>query len=172
MPSLLLSALLAALPAPAAQDAPAAHAAPDGAACAAYDDNLPAWLAPWSDPIAFSEIVPGQAVTLALAPLVVGNMLGPPRNGWRGASTGKVLWFDITEPGTYAIVLDVPAWIELVWHRGDRNDSHGVESASHAHGPPCSTIRKIVNFELIPGNYTMQLSGTNAASARLLIVKR
>ncbi|HEV7660568.1 MAG TPA: hypothetical protein VGO55_12065 [Allosphingosinicella sp.] len=173
MPPLVLSALLAALPAPASQDVPAAHAVPDGAACAAYDENLPAWLQPWTNVFeSGSEIVPGRAVTIFLRSLGVGETMGPPRKGWRGATTGRTLSFDIDTAGTYAIVLDIPAWIELAWRRGDRNDSHGVESVSHAHGPPCSTIRKIVNFQLIPGNYTVQLSGTNAASARLLIVKR
>ena len=122
---------------------PAASPAP---ACAAIDQSLPANLSAWRTPAAAGATVqPGQAVTLA-------------------PSTPLALV--ITEAGTYGIALDQGAWVDVA-QSGAMLNSNG-----HGHGPACSSIRKIVDFQLQPGRYTITLSRTQATSVRLLVIRR
>ena len=47
-----------------------------------------------------------------------------------------------------------------------------LKSAGHMEGAVCSGIRKIVDFVLEPGTYTLQLSGAKAAQMRVLIATK
>jgi hypothetical protein len=123
---------------------PAAPRAP--ATCTARDAALPANLAAWRTPApAGQTIQPGQAVTLApSSPLIL----------------------VIVEVGTYGIAIDQGAWIDVA------RDGATLTSNGHGHGPACSSIRKIVDFQLRPGRYTITLSRTQAPSVRLLVIRR
>lgn len=121
-------------------------ATPPAPACATRDQNLPVAMRPWLTPTAAGTTVqPGQAVTLAPA---------------------TSLALVITEAGTYGIAIDQSAWIEVA------RDGATLNSNGNGHGPPCSTIRRIVDFQLQPGRYTITLSRTQAPSVRLLVVRR
>ena len=150
------------LPAVAAQQAPPAPA------CQAIDTALPAGLASWRAPApAAGPLRPGTAVQLTLQPIAALQAAVPPhqsRDG--GATTGALLDLEIATAGSYEVALDHAAWIDLV------RDGQTVRSAGNGHGPPCSSIHKTVDFALSPGRYVIQLSGTTAASARLLVVAR
>jgi hypothetical protein len=121
-------------------------AAPSAPACAAIDQNLPASLSPWRSPSAAgTTLAPGQAITFApSAPLAL----------------------VITEAGTYGVVIDQTAWINVA------RDGASLHSNGNGHGPPCSSIRKTVDFQLQPGRYTITLSRTQAPTVRLLVVRR
>jgi hypothetical protein len=118
-------------------------ASPAPVSCATQDSPL---LAAWRTPApAGQTIQPGQAVTLApSAPLIL----------------------VIAEAGTYGVAVDRGAWIEVA------RDGATLTSNGHGHGPACSTIRKIVDFQLLPGRYTITLSRTQAPTVRLLVVRR
>lgn len=121
-------------------------ATPPAAACAAIDQNLPANLSPWRTPVAAgTTVAPGQAITFApSAPLVL----------------------VITEAGTYGIAVDQSAWIDVA------RDGGSLHPNGNAHGPACSSVRRIVDFQLQPGRYTITLSRTQAANVRLLVIRR
>jgi hypothetical protein len=131
-----------------ALSAPALGAQPPApAACGAINEGLEANLAPWRSPVpAPAVVVPGEAVRVRPA---------------QGAVT-----LGIAEAGTYGIALDIPAWIDV------SRDGRALASVRHGHGPACSTICKIVDFELSPGRYTVTLSRTEAPNARILVVRR
>ena len=119
---------------------------PAPAACPAQDASLPAALAPWRTPAtAGATLQPGQAVT---------------------ASPGAPLMLEIAEAGTYGVAIDQGAWIDVA------QNGTALSSAAHGHGPACSTIRKIVDFRLAPGRYTLTLSRTHAPTIRLLVIRR
>jgi hypothetical protein len=145
-----------------------AQEAPPAAACQAMDASLPVALAAWRNPSpASGPLRPGMAVQVPLRPvaeLQVAVAPHTPRDG--GATTGARLDLDIATPGTFQIALDHAVWIDLV------RDGQTVRSAANGRGPACSSIHKIVDFALTPGRYVIQLSGTNAASARLLVIPR
>ena len=141
--------------------------APAAPACQAMDAALPASLAAWRSPSpAGTSVVPGQAVTVPLRPMGEVQLAPPGRPARDGNSTAAAVQLAITSSGTYGVALDQAAWIDLV------ASGQSLRTAAHGHGPDCSTIRKIVDFQLAPGTYTIQLSGTSAASVRLLVVPR
>ena len=116
------------------------------AACATTDQNLPATLRPWTAPTAAGTTVqPGQAVTFAPS--------GP-------------LILVITEAGSYGVAIDQPAWVDVA------RDGGTLHSNGNSHGPACSSVRKIVDFQLQPGRYTINLSRTQAPTVRLLVIRR
>ena len=121
-------------------------AAPSAPACAATDQNLPANLNPWRTPApGGTTVAPGQAVTVA---------------------SSQPLALVITEAGTYGVAIDQVGWIDVA------RDGASLHSNGNGHGPACSTIRKTVDFQLQPGRYTLTLSRTQAATVRLLVVRR
>ncbi|MES2096981.1 MAG: hypothetical protein V4459_09500 [Pseudomonadota bacterium] len=80
---------------------------------------------------------------------------------------GGIYPVTIAKAGTYRIVLSAGAWIDLI----DRTGA-SLKSVAHTEGPACSGIRKIVDFDLVPGAYTLQLSGAKAAPVRVLIAPK
>lgn len=121
-------------------------ATPPAAACAATDQNLPANLSPWRTAVAAgATVAPGQAVTLA---------------------PGTPLALVITEAGAYGVAIDQRAWIDVA------RDGASLNSNGQSYGPACSSIRRIVDFQLRPGRYTITLSRTQAPTVRLLVIRR
>lgn len=80
--------------------------------------------------------------------------------------TAGPLTIEVAEAGAYGIALDVPAWIEVA------RDGAVLTSTGHGHGLACSSIRKIVDFALAPGRYTLTLRRTDLAAARILVFRR
>jgi len=146
----------------------AAQTPPPVETCGAVDAALPANLAPWRNPApAAGAIHPGMAVQIPLRPIAELQAAVPPhqaRDG--GATTGARLDLEIAAPGSYEILVDHSAWIDLV------QGATALRSTARAPAMPCTTVRKIVDFSLSPGRYVIQLSGTTAASARILVVPR
>ncbi len=68
--------------------------------------------------------------------------------------------------GRLVVALDAGAWIDLV------RDGAVVKSVAHGHGPACSGIRKMVEYDVAPGRYLLQISGAPAQSIRALAVMR
>lgn len=130
-------------------------------ACKATDASLPAALAGWSTP--GDALVADKAVSLAT---VDGKTLkGLPK----GAKPGRaaMIEFRIAKAGTYGVALDQPGWIDVL---PGAAGGAALTSVAHGHGPDCSTIRKIVRFELAPGTYRAFASGLQQAKARLMLV--
>ena len=76
---------------------------------------------------------------------------------------GGLLSFKVTRAGTYRVALGTAAWIDLL--AGTRP----VASVAHDHGPTCSGIRKMVDFELAPGAYVLQVSGSGVGTTGVLV---
>lgn len=70
------------------------------------------------------------------------------------------------KPGRLVVALDQGAWIDLV--QGGRI----VKSAAHRHGPACSGIGKIVEFDVTPGRYLLQIVNAPQASIHAMAVLR
>lgn len=167
---LLLIASAACLSAPlsAAQSPPQPR-------CAAEDVGLPPALSAWTaktplvaakDPPSakLARLTIGKAVAATLAPMDKVAFIATP--GKPGAGQGGLFSFKIERAGEYRVALGAGAWIDVV------RDGKAIASASHDHGPPCSTIRKIVNFDLQPGEYGLQISGSPAQIVGVLILAR
>ena len=151
---LLFAALLLA-PVPAVQAAPQQQ-------CAAMDANLPAPLAPWATPGPGNPMDLGKPIVMASRPK--SEIDGLPANAKDGEATG--LPITIGKPGIYGVAIDQGAWIDVVPDGGAP-----LVSVSHGHGPECSTIRKIVRFDLKPGDYTIYVSGLTSMNVKIFLVQ-
>ncbi|MBX9795445.1 MAG: hypothetical protein K2Y03_01015 [Sphingomonas sp.] len=77
---------------------------------------------------------------------------------------GGLLMLVVPAPGRYRVMLGGPAWIDLV------AAGKPLASVGHDHGPACSGIRKMVDFQLAAGRYTLQLSGAQTATIAVMVV--
>jgi hypothetical protein len=144
------------------QAAPAA--APVCTATVAPPAGLEAWsVAPG---MTADVIAPGKNIALTLEPVdKVTFPLAPERKPAAG-TFGGVYHVTVATAGTYRVALQNGAWIDLV------RDGKSLSSVAHMEGPPCSGIRKIVDFALQPGTYTLQLSSAKAAQMHILIATK
>lgn len=130
-------------------------------ACKATDASLPAALAGWNMP--GDELVRDKAVSLDT---VDGATLkGLPAQAKPGRAA--MIEFRIAKAGRYGIALDQPGWIDVL---PGAAGGAALASVAHGHGPDCSTIRKIVRFQLAPGTYRVFVSGLRQAKAKLMLV--
>jgi hypothetical protein len=131
-------------------------------------------LAPWTAPSQLQaagneasrpRLPVGQATRLALLHTPdVRYPLRPEKPGG-SVSYGGLVQIDVPEAGTYRLALDSAAWIDLV--RGEQ----AVKSTAHGHGPHCTGIRKMVDFSLTPGSYTLQIAANGQPQMTVLVAR-
>ncbi|MDZ4762402.1 MAG: homogentisate 1,2-dioxygenase [Alphaproteobacteria bacterium] len=112
------------------------------------------------------ELEIGEAVNASL--LAAHGVVYLAKPGREGApeSKGGLFALSVTEPGIYGVALGAAAWIDVL------RDGEPVQSTAHGHGPECSTIRKIVEFSLRPGDYVVQISGSPDANLPIMVIHR
>jgi hypothetical protein len=106
---------------------------------------------------------------IAMVGLVDAARVGFPMPLGRPAAAGDkagLVALHVTAAGTYRIALQHKAWIDVV------QGGKGLDSVAHAHGEPCSGIAKVVDFALVPGDYTLQLSATPETTIGLKVTKQ
>lgn len=129
--------------------------------CAAPDAALPANLMGWTtqaDGFGLNQAVTLQAGDVAKLP-------GVPAGAKPGGAV--MIGFRIETAGRYGIALDQRGWIDVV---PGISGGEALKSTTHGHGPDCSSIRKIVRFDLTPGVYRLYLTGLANASAKVMLV--
>jgi hypothetical protein len=72
----------------------------------------------------------------------------------------------VEKTGRLVVALDAGAWIDLV------RDGVVVKSGTHGHGPACSGIRKMVEFDVTQGRYLLQIVNAPTASIHAMAVLR
>lgn len=88
-----------------------------------------------------------------------------PTNEGGTVSYGGLFQIDIKESGIYRVALGNASWIDLV------KDEKPAKSVAHAQGPENSGIRKMVDYTLEAGTYTLQLSAGADSTSAVLITK-
>lgn len=154
MTPVLLAILLQAAPAPA----------PACTATAPPSAGLEAWST--ISAITKGPIAIGQGTGLQLQPVDKITLLPTPGKPPQLGSFGGVYQFNVATAGTYRVALSMAAWIDIL------RDGKSLESVAHTQGPACSGIRKIVDFTLAPGRYTLQLTNAKDATMRVLIAPK
>jgi hypothetical protein len=79
---------------------------------------------------------------------------------------GGMIPIDVKRAGRLVVALDAGAWIDLV------RDGAIVKSMTHGHGPACSGIRKMVEFDVTQGRYQLQIVNAPTASIHAMAVLR
>ncbi|MET0271252.1 MAG: homogentisate 1,2-dioxygenase [Sphingomonas sp.] len=134
--------------------------------------SLPAGMEGWSRR---TPVAAGASATTA-TPLPIGEgatatLLPMPgvayavRPGKAGEPTGHGGLFAFTVPtaGRYRVALGSGGWIDVV------SGGMPVASAAHAHGPACTDVRKMVDFDLRPGRHLLQIAGGGSATLPLMV---
>lgn len=135
--------------------------------------------APWSTPtdivagrdpkrLAAATIRLGQAARIALLPTPEVHYAVQPEKPGGSVSHGGLVGFAVAEGGNYRIALGSPAWIDVIG-RDNTGKDRAATSTAHGHGPACTGIRKIVDFTLAKGSYTLQLSANAEPQTTVLI---
>ena len=153
--------------------APQAAAMPmQTATCAGASEPLPAGMEGWdqarpakasANSGAATLLQLGTSVTAALLPTSkVGFAIDPKKPG-SPDSSGGMFAFVVPTGGRYRVALGSGAWIDVL--RG----TTPVASVAHAHGPACSTVRKMVDFDLKPGRYLLQIAGSDTTTLPVMV---
>lgn len=145
------------------QAAPAATA-PGCTAAVAPPAGLEAWTS--APGMTADVIAPGKNIMLTLQPADSVTFPMPLERKPIPGTFGGVYHVTVAAAGTYRVVLQNGAWIDLV------RDGKSLTSVGHMEGAPCSGIRKIVDFDLQPGTYIVQLSNAKTAQMRILIATK
>lgn len=106
----------------------------------------------------------GRPATLALTPAARQTFTPPLGRKPDASSFGGTFPLTIGRPGTYRIALSTATWIDVI------GDGHARTSIAHTPGPPCSGIKKIVDFALEAGTYQVQLSATKEMATKVMVI--
>lgn len=106
----------------------------------------------------------GTARKLALAFGAQVTYAAAPERLDAGAGKAGLVSFMVAKAGVYRVALSAGAWIEVI------RDGKLAKSVAHGHGPECGSIRKIVDFQLAPGRYVLQLTASDQPEVTALIV--
>jgi len=159
---------------PAVAQTPSTPAAP---ACAAVDAALPAGFTDWNGkaPLATAPsaehlshaalaLGKGYEVSLLNTPKVA-MPVQPEKPGGSVAHAG-LFSFTVETEGAYVVALATPAWIDVL------ENGKALEPTTFGHGPECTSIRKMVVFQLKPGAHALQVSGNADAKLKLMVAKK
>ncbi|MDP1028500.1 homogentisate 1,2-dioxygenase [Sphingomonas sp. KR1UV-12] len=129
----------------------------------------PAEVPGWAQPVPVASggaLTPGRSTSLALVPAARQGFTPPPGHKADAGSFGGTAEVTVEAAGRYRIMLDGAAWIDLV------ADKLALTSVAHGHGAPCSGVRKMVDFDLKPGHYTLQVSGAKAPRIQVMLASQ
>ena len=79
---------------------------------------------------------------------------------------GGMIPIETKRRGRLIVALDAGAWIDLV------QGGAVVKSVAHGHGPACSGIRKMVEYDVTQGRYLLQIVNAPTASIHAMAVLR
>lgn len=171
---LLAAAMMAMI---AASAAPAGIPMPGMAAavpCPGIPTTLPAELAGWTrmTPVragasagAATALMLGTGARASLLPTRAIAYALPPHKPGEAASNGGLFAFTAPAAGRYRVAIGAAAWIDVVRNGG------ALAASAHAHGPACSGIRKMVDFDLQPGRYLLQITDKAAPTLALIVIR-
>ncbi|MGC4252963.1 MAG: hypothetical protein QM605_16250 [Sphingobium sp.] len=110
-----------------------------------------------------AELTAGHAAAVALSPTPkVAYALRPEKPGG-SVSFGGMARFVVPSAGLWRVALSSGAWVDVV------KDGKAHTSVAHGHGPECSGVRKMVDYDLQPGTYTLQIAANGEDRMTVLV---
>lgn len=111
------------------------------------------------------EIKIAQAYALTLVPAAQAEYAVAPKMVAPG-SFGGLLMLTVDKAGDYSVAISDKIWVDVI------RDGQALRPAAHQDSAPCGAIHKTVDFQLVPGHYTIQLSNAPAASATVEVIAK
>jgi hypothetical protein len=142
-------------------------------ACPASAEPVPPALAGWTagppmaaaaEPVSAPVAPIGEPVEVALRSAADFKPAVSATRAAAADSHGGLVAIDVGRAGRYRVVLSNASWVEIV------SKGSAIASTGHGHGPRCSGMRKIVDFDLPAGRHLIQLTGSPDATVRLMVV--
>ncbi|MDC7675706.1 hypothetical protein [Asticcacaulis machinosus] len=109
----------------------------------------------------FLETGKAYKTTLVATPQV--TFAAEPGRKSETASFSGLMMVHIADSGTYGVAASSGVWIDLI------KDKTPLKSIRHGHGPDCSGIRKIVSYDLQPGDYVLQIASSKTPDVTVQI---
>lgn len=113
-----------------------------------------------------SALAIGRQATLPLKPAKAVHFELALSRAAKPGTYGGFFPLTVAKAGHYRFALSDGAWMDVV-SKGDR-----LKTAAHSHGPACSGIAKIVEYDLRPGRYWLQVSDAKAATIGAMVAAR
>lgn len=141
------------------------------AACPATPAALPPELAGWSahQPVAAAAtpatLTIGKGARATLLPAGVVRLAVPITKPQAADARAGLFAFTVPTAGRYRVALSAGAWIDVV------QDGKALASVAHGHGPACSPVKKMVDFDLVPGRYLLQIVGSSSPTLDLMVAR-
>jgi hypothetical protein len=137
------------------------------------DGNLPPAFSAWGQPASAvaagataadaTRIEPEVAAEIRLLSAIT-PALAPGRSRPVDNAHAGLLVVKIPGAGKWRVGLSGPAWIDVIG-----TDGKPVASAGHGHMAPCTTLKKVVEFDLPAGDHLIQISGNPGPTLKLLV---
>ena len=146
----------------------------DDASCKSGPHPLPAGYEGWSNPsslnaatqadgLSASILTLGHAAKIHLAHTPEVHFAQWPAEPGGSVSYSGMVAFEVPKDGTYRVMLPNKTWIDVLGGTAPASSTH------HQHGPDCSGIRKMVDFSLKTGTYTLQLAGSGQQDIPVMV---
>jgi len=105
----------------------------------------------------------GVAFDTVLAPTPkVAYAIEPGKTGG-SVSFGGLFAFDVAAAGRYRIAQNGPSWVDVIV------DGKAVPSAAHGHGPECSGVTKMVEYDLPAGHHLLQIAANGTQALTVMV---
>lgn len=108
------------------------------------------------------SLSPGDAAALKLVLLGQVKLPAKPGKEPKPGSYAGLASLAVTKAGKLTVTLSSATYVDLV------QDTKVIPSIAHSKGGPCASMHKQVTFDVVPGTYTLQLTG--APEARLVLM--
>ena len=106
----------------------------------------------------------GKAYALKLVELTEAHLpMAPERKPKSNPSTAGFATFAAPTAGAYQVAVSQAAWIDVV------QDGHYVKPSAFSGATDCPGVRKSIRVDLAATPFTLQISGTSAASIGLIV---
>ncbi|KQS04257.1 hypothetical protein ASG11_08335 [Sphingomonas sp. Leaf357] len=125
--------------------------------------DLPPAFAKWNAPASTGLTIGAPYLATGTEPSKLTGAVG---DVVKRGGTATALSFTVAKAGVYQVGLASGAWVDVV------SGGTALASAGHGHGPNCTGLRKIVDFKLASGRYTLQLSGIKTPTIKVMIVPK
>lgn len=107
----------------------------------------------------------GTAADATLVPTPSIEFPVDPSKPGGSVSQGGLFAFDVAQEGKYRVALSSGAWIDVIAGKA------AAESIAHGRGPDCTGVRKMVDYALKPGRYTLQVSANGGPALTVLVTR-
>jgi hypothetical protein len=116
-----------------------------------------------TDGVGAAVFAPGEAIDLALRPDPEVKYVSLPQGEGEEASFGGLASFRIETAGRYGVGVGAGAWVDV------SRDGKATPTALFGPGPACTAVRKVVAFDLVPGDYVLEVSGNETSELRVMV---